>query len=340
MQQVRYFDYLSELEKHLSDYIQPFDKVVFLVDSNTKSLCFDRINRSHFSVIEIPAGEEYKHINSLIHIWNELQNLHANRNTLLVALGGGVVTDITGFIASTYMRGISCLYIPTTLIAMVDAAHGGKTGIDFNGIKNLIGSFNFQPYVLICTEWLQTLPERELKSGLAEVIKHYLICDADSFYAFCQNPLKVVYLELIQKAVSIKNHFVAKDPKDEHERKALNFGHTIGHGIESAFLGTKIKLLHGEAVAIGMFCESYISFKRDLISENDLKSIENCLLANFSLPAIVSFDEVLKFVKHDKKNTDSINCVLLNGIGAYSLNQQISEDDIVSSTEYYNGLLQ
>jgi 3-dehydroquinate synthase len=339
MQQVGYFNHISELNLYLNDYTRSFDKSIFIVDTNTKKLCLKKLSVKA-DLIEIQAGEEFKNLDSLTHIWNELQHFGANRNSLIIALGGGVITDIAGFAAATYMRGISFLYVPTTLLAMADAAHGGKTGIDFNGVKNLIGTFNMQPKIFICPEFLKTLPDRELKSGLAEVIKHYLIYDKIAFNHFIKNTDNSLFLSLIQKAIEIKTHFISIDPFDQKERKALNFGHTIGHGVESLFLKSEHRILHGEAVAIGMICESYISFKRNLISEDDLQSIQNCLLTHFSLPAITTFDEVMKFVKHDKKHTKTINCILLNGIGTYLLDQQIDEDDINSSLNYFNSLVQ
>jgi 3-dehydroquinate synthase len=336
MQQVRYFSNISELEIQLNGYANSFQRLFVLIDSNTQQHCLSRVNLAKSHVIVLKAGEESKRVDNLTYIWTELQNHSANKGSLLIALGGGMISDIAGFAAATYMRGISCLYIPTSLLAMVDAAHGGKTGIDFNGIKNLVGVFNMQPEVFICSEWLQTLPEREFKSGLAEIIKHYLVADSESFYAFDKQYNSNISLDLIRKAVAIKTHFIALDPFDKRERKALNFGHTIGHAIESSLLETMHSLLHGEAIAIGIICESYISFHRTLISIDELDAIQKTIFSIFTLPKIDNHEKLFEFVNLDKKNTDTINCVLLNGIGNFIIDQKITHDDIQAAIEFYN----
>ncbi|HEY0262287.1 MAG TPA: 3-dehydroquinate synthase family protein [Chitinophagales bacterium] len=343
MEKVRFIENKEELQKQLVAYISSFSKVFVLVDSNTEKHCLPLIKPVDFSfsynVISIPAGEQNKTLSSCEFIWKTLTENNTDRNALLISLGGGMITDIGGFAAATFKRGIPHIHIPTSLLAMVDASVGGKNGVDFHGIKNLIGTIDFNYESWICPAFLHTLPERELKSGFAEIIKHYLIADAKSFQFISDSEFglgNLTWFDTIQKAVAIKQHFVAKDPYEKNDRKALNFGHTIGHAVESVFLNTNAPLLHGEAVALGMICESYISHKKDLLSAEDLKEISEFIVSNFNLPKLGKSLPILDFVRHDKKNTNTINFALLNGIGNYAINQPVSEDLIVASLNYFN----
>ncbi|MFN8316721.1 MAG: 3-dehydroquinate synthase family protein, partial [Chitinophagales bacterium] len=273
MSSVTYFS-LSELQAQLQSITPQYSKLVCIADSNTILHCFPRL-KVEANCIIILAGEEHKSISSCMSIWEQLTALNVDRNALILSLGGGMITDLGSFAASCFKRGIAHINIPTSLLGMVDASVGGKTGIDFMGFKNHIGVFDTACETYICSELLSTLPERELNSAWAEVIKHYLIHDAEAFIAFAKLDTKSNLTtndiqRLIERAVAIKSHFVAQDPFDIGVRKALNFGHTIGHAIESHYLSTSAPLLHGEAVAMGLIAESYISFFKEKISENEL----------------------------------------------------------------------
>ncbi|CAG0905510.1 unnamed protein product, partial [Darwinula stevensoni] len=282
-------------------------------------------------------------MSSCISIWEQLTVLNVDRNALILSLGGGMITDLGSFAASCFKRGIAHINIPTSLLGMVDASVGGKTGIDFMGFKNHIGVFDTTCETYICSELLSTLPSRELNSVWSEIVKHYLIYDADAFQAFAKLDSKRILSNnemqlLIERAVSIKTHFVTQDPFDKGVRKALNFGHTIGHAIESHYLSTSAPLLHGEAVAIGLIAESYISFCKGKISENELTIIVSTIHNRISLSLIYSeeFESIYLRSLQDKKNTTTINCVLLHGIGRFELDVPINREEIMLSLNHYN----
>lgn len=343
METVRFIASQENLHKQVAAYVADFSKVFVLVDCNTEKHCLPLITSTEktycYHVISIPAGEQHKTLASCEYIWKTFTDNHADRNSLLISLGGGMITDLGGFSAAVYKRGIPHIHIPTSLLAMVDASVGGKNGVDFHGIKNLIGVIDFNYESWICPEFLYTLPERELKSGYAEIIKHYLISDAEGFQFISDSEFglgSLTWFETIKKAVAIKQSFTAKDPTEKNIRKALNFGHTIGHAVESVFLNTKNPLLHGEAVALGMICESYISHKKGLLDIDDLKEITEFLRLVFVLPKVEKTAQILDFIKHDKKNTDTVNFVLLNQIGNFKIDVAIDEDLIIDALNYYN----
>ncbi len=319
-----------------------YENIIVLVDSNTKILL--PWVRTYFEieqvkVIEIKAGEEYKNIETCIVIWEKLSEWNIPRNSLFVNLGGGVVTDIGGFSASCFKRGVDFVNVPTTLLSLVDASVGGKTGINFNHLKNNIGLFKEAKKVFCDVSVLKTLHKRELVGGIGEVLKHALIKD-ESYWNYCQN---TDYTEwnwqyIIATSIGIKNKIVLEDPLEKGERKKLNFGHTVGHAIESLSLENKVSLLHGEAVAIGLVCESYISFKKDLLTKEELIAIQNVIFRVFKLPKITfSIDLILKWMKFDKKNTgNEINFTLINAVGSAIINQTASKLEIENSIHYYN----
>lgn len=334
---VLYVSDLYDLDIAIASLSKPYLTVFVLTDTNTQSLCLPLLNRADFINITIEAGELNKNISTLTIILEQLSLHKANRNSLLISLGGGVVSDIGGLAASLYMRGIAQLILPTTLLSMVDAAHGGKTGIDFKGVKNLIGTFREKDDVIICTKFLETLPEREYRAGLAEVIKHYLIIDKNSFYAFNMTIIKKALI--VNKAIAIKTSFVKKDPFDKNERQALNFGHTVGHAVESLFLTKPKPLLHGEAVAVGIIAESYISYLKESITIDELTDISEKIKSVFpDLPSIElkDFEPLLSYILQDKKNDTAIQCVLLDGIGGVKIKQEVSLELIIDSFDYYN----
>ena len=339
-------DSIQHLAGFLSD--NSFSQIFLLVDENTRQHCYTKIaaHLPRHHIIQIKSGEENKKLTSCELIWNTLTEHNADRNSLLINLGGGVIGDVGGFAASCYKRGIKFINLPTTLLAMVDASVGGKTGIDFNNFKNQIGLFNEPVAVFIHTDFLETLSERELLSGFAEVIKHYLIADKIAFEEIRNTKYEIRNLEwneLVEQNIKIKSAIVEQDPFEKNIRKALNFGHTIGHAVESSFLqqGDK-KTLHGEAVAIGMICESYISKSLNLISEEELESISKFILNYFKLPLLIehNFKEILDLINQDKKNNAQKNqFTLLKGIGNFSINNYVEEEIIVQSFRYYNSLL-
>lgn len=323
-------------------------QIFVLLDENTLQHCYSKLIHQLplHHIIQLKSGEENKGLSTCELIWEKLTHANADRNSLLINLGGGVIGDMGGFAAGCYKRGVKFVNIPTTLLAMVDASVGGKTGIDFMDFKNQIGLFNEPEAVLINTDFIQTLPERQLLSGFAEVIKHYLISDSSEFNLLATRYLSLASMnwnETITKNISIKAAIVEEDPHEKNIRKALNFGHTIGHAVESYFLKDGIqKLLHGEAVAAGMIAESFISMKLNLLSEKELSSIAKLILHYFKLPIVPEYDfkSILELLKQDKKNiSQKTQFTLLNGIGNYSINNSVEEDVMIESLRYYNSLL-
>ena len=311
-----------------------------LVDENTRRDCLPAVAEvladfPHF-IIEIPSGEINKNLQTCTHIWSEMMHGDTDRNSLLINLGGGVIGDTGGFCASTFKRGIDFLQIPTTLLAQADASIGGKLGIDFNHIKNSIGVFNNPQAVLIDTDFLQTLSLREVRSGFAEIIKHALIADA----AHWPKLLKIQDLSAVNWGVylptslKIKQHITEADPFEKGIRKALNFGHTIGHALESRSLQTKNPLLHGEAVALGMICEAYLSVRRCGLSESEFTEIKTFIERIYQpqRPAREDFPALLTLMRKDKKNAGTeINFTFLSNIGTCEINGIATEEEIYAA---------
>ena len=318
-----------------------YSSVFILVDENTKKHCLKKLSSLpiSYSLIQIKSREKNKNLRTCEKIWNELSKKNADRRSLLINLGGGVISDLGGFCASTYKRGIDFTNIPTTLLSQVDASVGGKTGIDFNSYKNQIGTFAFPKAVFIDAVFLKTLTKRELASGFAEVIKHGLIADADYWRSVrTKGKDGMANEEIISHSVNIKNEIVKADPFEKGLRKALNFGHTIGHAIESASLKTKKPLLHGEAIASGMICEAYISRKVLGLKDEELDEITSFIVSIFQ-PSTVkhSTKSLLAFMKQDKKNNNAeINFTLLRSIGKAEINNSCSEDLIEESIKFFN----
>jgi len=304
-----------------------YSKVAILVDENTKRNCLYKLPKfDNCTIIEIKSGEEHKNITTCSFIWEELTNNHFDRKSLLINLGGGVIGDMGGFCASTYKRGIDFIQIPTTLLAMVDASIGGKLGIDFNGLKNQIGLFNNPKSVLINSEFLNTLSDNELKSGFAEVVKHALIADNNLWNKIISTSFNdLIWEEIIETSIKIKNKIVASDPFEKGERKKLNFGHTFGHAIESYYLEKGTPILHGEAVFIGMILETELS----PISKEDKNEIKNYILSNFNLAHTPNKSNLLPFLMNDKKNSQGkINFSLLNKIGDCSVDNLFAINEL------------
>ena len=307
--------------------ISAYSKIAILVDENTKRDCFPKLQKLENSiVIEIKSGEEYKNINTCNFIWEQLTEHNFDRNSLLINLGGGVIGDMGGLCASTYKRGIDFVQIPTTLLSMVDASVGGKVGINFNQFKNHIGLFNNPKAVFISIDFLESLPENQLKSGFAEVVKHALISDNSLWKRLLSIPfVDLDWEDIIETSVHIKNKIVLADPFEKGERKKLNFGHTFGHAIESYYLEKGTPILHGEAVFMGMILETEISH----LSETDKNEIKNYILSNFALPYTPKKYNLHKFLINDKKNqSGKINFSLLNKIGNCTIDNLFSSNEL------------
>ena len=325
-----------------------YSNVFILTDENTGEYCLPLLLENMptsfaYDLIEVSAGEENKNIDFCIGIWKMLLDFGAERNSLLINLGGGVVTDMGGFAASTYKRGIDFIQIPTTLLSQVDASIGGKTGIDLDSVKNIIGTFTQPQAVFISIDFLRTLDRRQLVSGFAEMVKHAFIFDADYFNAIKDFDFDHPDMKNIYRSVQIKNEIVKQDPKESGLRKILNFGHTIGHAVETYSLDNdKNSLLHGEAIAIGMICEAFLSHKyHDLKKEelNYLVKFIRKVFPDYELKS-ESFSDLLEVMKNDKKNADGkIGFSLLTEIGHCSYNHYLEEDKIKESLKYYQELV-
>lgn len=337
--------------KVLQECLRPYQSshIYILVDENTLEHCTTQLISSieylhDAEIIEINSGEENKVLDICYQIWLTLSEFKADRNALLINLGGGVITDLGGFVASTYKRGIDFINIPTTLLSQIDASVGGKTGIDFEGLKNMIGVFNEPKGVFVYPPFLKTLDKRQMLSGYAEALKHALIKDATYWTDLQANYLSNAenWEQLIAKSVQIKNDIVLADPFEKNERKLLNFGHTIGHAIESCSLKKdEMPLLHGEAIAIGMICESYISSKQLKLSENELKEISATIVSTYPKYKMDEscYHELIELMKNDKKNdNDTINFTLLSKIGEGVINQNVEMDLIIDALNFYKSL--
>jgi len=325
-----------------------YSKIFILVDENTNEHCLPVFLPNlpleiPFEIIEIEVGEAMKNSATCVELWTVLTDLECDRKSCLINLGGGVVTDIGGFVASTFKRGIDFINVPTTLLAMVDASIGGKTGIDLGNLKNQIGTFCNPAFLLIDSNFLGTLPQREMRSGLAEMLKHGLISDKLYWEKFLDLS-KIDFADfdqLIHQSITIKNNIVTQDPKENGIRKTLNFGHTLGHAIESFFLNSDKELLHGEAVAIGMVQESYLAYKINLITETELQQITQTIISIFGKVTITENEsnEIVKLLIHDKKNEyGKLQFALINSIGNSKINVEVSNDLIDSSFAYYQSI--
>jgi len=323
-----------------------YSQILILADENTARDClpiFQVWVDAPFRVIEIPAGERYKTLQTCQAIWKTMFEYAADRNALVINLGGGVIGDMGGFCAGTYKRGVDFIQFPTTLLSQVDASVGGKLGIDFQGIKNSIGLFMNPQAVFIYPPFLETLSKRELRSGFAEIVKHGLIFDAQYWADIQQlNELTVANLsELVLPSIEIKKEVVESDPYEKGLRKILNFGHTIGHAVESFYLETDTPLLHGEAIAIGMICEAWLSFKTFTLKQSELRLISEFILKIFGKVQLElnQTDAFIQVMRNDKKNENAqINFTLLKRIGEAVVNQTCDEESIAASLRYYDEL--
>ncbi len=341
----------KKLKDHLKNRQNKKYGIFILVDENTGKYCLPVLLNQvsllkNAEIIEIESGEEHKNINTCIALWNILSGKNVNRDAVLINLGGGLISDLGGFVATTFKRGIEFINIPTTVLAQADAATGGKTGVDLNLHKNEIGVFKLPSMVIIYPDFLKTLSRRDFFSGFAEIIKHALIADANYWKKIrqAQRTDEKGMLNVIRQSIVIKSTIVEKDPLEKGLRKILNFGHTIGHALESHFLGKPgVRLLHGEAVAAGIICESYISYQAKKISQVELNQITSFICSLYKHIPFKRKEEkkLIQFMQHDKKNRGAdINFTLLAAIGKAEINKTCSVDVIKASFGFYHKLYQ
>ena len=344
MESIVFSNHISE---DLKNYIGQlnYSQLGVILDSNTLKYCYPLICEAlpvKTKTFSFPAGEVNKNLETCSLIWQWMTNEGFDRKALIINLGGGVTGDMGGFCAATYKRGIRFINIPTTLLSQVDASVGGKLGIDFNGYKNHIGVFAQPEAVIISDLFLGTLPESELRSGYAEVIKHGLIRNSNYFHCLkVEGWQNQSWRDIIEKSVSIKKEVVEKDPRESGLRKILNFGHTIGHAFESYYLNTSNHLLHGEAIAIGMICEAYLSYRKLGLSLLELEEIFHMLKSVFGIFDFPKEDvpDIIGLCSQDKKNEgNSINFSLLKHIGDCDYNISVSTEEIAESILYYESL--
>ncbi len=330
---------------HLNNIMEGnYSKVILLTDTVVAKHCLgyfkENFSRNIDLIITIEAREVNKSLMSTATIWQELNLCEADRKSLLICLGGGMICDLGGFAASVYKRGIKTMYVPTTLLAMTDASIGGKTAIDFEGIKNLIGSFHLPDSIFIDTHFLTTLPAIEWLNGYAEIIKHAIIADAELWDLLHHDHFEptIILDNILTRSINIKQSIVAADPFEQSERKKLNFGHTAGHALEAYFLNKDKTLSHGQAVAAGMIIESYINMRSDKLSENIYEQIRDFILKYF--PAIgfknEEITDVAGLCKHDKKREfGTLNITKILAIGLSEPTLMVTEQQLKEGLEAY-----
>ena len=322
------------------------DRTFILVDETTEQLClplvagFDCVRDAQ--IITIGATDQNKTIDSLSHVWTELQRGGATRHSLMINLGGGMVTDLGGFAASTFKRGLNYINIPTTLLAMVDASVGGKTGINFGGLKNEIGVFSCAKSVILDTTFLKTMDHENICSGYAEMLKHGLIANEEMLTELLNFDLDVIdYYQLsrmLADSVQVKERIVDEDPTEQGIRKALNLGHTIGHAFESYAMKSMRPILHGYAVAYGLVCELYLSCVKTGFPVDKMRQVVRFVNENYGKLPITCDDypALLELMTHDKKNVgDTINFTLLGGVGDIRINQTATKEEICEALDFY-----
>lgn len=325
---------VSEIDKIIKNLSA--SSIFMLADENTNMLCIPLLSNVNANTIIIQSGEEHKNLETCIHIWSRLIELGADKDSLLLNVGGGVVTDIGGFAATCYQRGIRFANIPTTVMGMADAALGGKNGIDFKHLKNYIGTITKPEFVWIDEIFLNTLDRKEKISGLAEVVKHAIIGSTElwRYLSGFRSVDELNWKTLLQLSVPVKLTVTESDPLDKGYRKILNFGHTVGHALESYFLERSIYVTHGQCVTLGMLAETKMANATGLLNNTDFNTIIELiklLLEPAALP-LPSFDQISKFISRDKKNTASgSNYSLPDRIGSCQLNVLVKDHVVVES---------
>lgn len=343
--------YSRSIEKELQAWIEKYPKgKVFLASEETVNELwvskFDDFFASNgVQKVIIPAGEKNKKIESVSKIWEFLSENGGDRKSLLINIGGGMLTDLAGFTASTFKRGIDFLNVPTTLLSQVDASVGGKTGINFGGLKNEIGTFKEPVAVLINTDFLKTIDKENFISGFAEMIKHGLIYSTNHLAELKDFDFDNIDYDLLQaiikNSVNVKEYFVSNDLTENDIRKALNFGHTVGHAFESLAMEQNRSMLHGYAVAYGMIVELFLSKEKCRFGNDDLEKTNNWLLQVYGKFEIQKsdYDRLYEFMTHDKKNDSGrINFTLIPEIGKIEINQNCEKELIFEALDFYRNL--
>ncbi len=344
----------NDVASHLDALVEKINpsKVFVLVDENTQRLVLPLLVGESSaigsaSLISIKAGDVNKNIESLMHIWAQLVDGGATRKSLLINIGGGVITDIGGFAGASFKRGIRFVNIPTTLLSAVDAAVGGKTGINFHGFKNEIGAFCEAEAVIISTRFFSTLSQEELLSGYAEMLKHGLISNADTYNRLLANDVVNIeaedMLQLLQESVMVKKHVVEEDPTEKGIRRALNLGHTAGHAFESLALLRKSPIPHGYAVAWGLVVELVLSHMQLQFPSNELTRLATYIYENYGAFNVScdDYDALIEFMRHDKKNdsANEINFTMLKNVGDIHIDCIATEDDIKTALDIYRDFM-
>ena len=339
----------ENLETSLASAIEccEHDRLFVLVDDTTQEFCWPVVSGfaclQGAELISIGATDTHKTLESLVHVWEELGRMGGTRHTLLINIGGGMVTDLGGFAASTFKRGINYINIPTTLLAMVDASVGGKTGINFRGLKNEIGVFNNAATVILDTQFLRSLDQENILSGYAEMLKHGLISNPQmlgELLAFdIEKPDFAHLQQMVADSVAVKQRIVTEDPTEKGIRKALNLGHTVGHAFESLALQRSLSpLLHGYFVAFGLICELYLSTVKTGFPTDKMRQTVSFIREHYGRMPITCDDypTLFELMTHDKKNTaGSINFTLLGGIGDIRINQTATKEEIYEALDFY-----
>lgn len=321
------------------------DKLFVLTDTTTQEMCLPVLQKFYCmkeaKVITIPASDSHKDIESLMMVWKGLQEGGASRHSCMINLGGGMVTDLGGFAASTFKRGINFINIPTTLLAMVDASVGGKTGINFGGLKNEVGVFNDSKFVILDTEFLKTLDAENISSGYAEMLKHGLISTEAMWEELVSFDLANPDLKQLQRmvgdSVKVKERIVEQDPHEKGIRKALNLGHTFGHAFESWALKRK-PILHGYAVAFGLIPELYLSVAKTGFPTEKMRQTVTFIKENYGTLNITcdDYDELIELMHHDKKNQNGIiNFTMMGAIGDIRINQTATTEEIKEALDFF-----
>lgn len=336
----------SSLDEKLNKtYAQ--SKKVIIVDENTRENCLEYM-LTHFTglseaeIILLPAGEDNKQLSIVGSVWEALTEYGVTRHDVIINLGGGMITDLGGFVASCYKRGLDFINIPTTLLSMVDASIGGKTGVNLGHYKNQVGVFSDPVAVYIDPVFLSTLPGYELLSGFAEMMKHGLIDGPELLLEVLTSMREdeIPSIELIEKCIRVKHEIVEEDPTEKGKRKVLNLGHTIGHVLEGHFM-SRLPLTHGHCVAIGIMMEAYIAYRRDMLAQDEYRIIQDAVFEFYELPAYSNDEigEMVAMLYNDKKNiNDSIRCVLLKNIGEAVFDIDVPESQFVEAFLHYKNL--
>jgi 3-dehydroquinate synthase len=339
-QSVQFFLSIEKLREHI-----PSGKKLVLADSNTPN-CVEQLNLhlKEDEVLIVPAGDGSKSLETAQTVWDRMLQLNLSRTDHIICVGGGVITDLGAFCGSTFKRGINIVHVPTSLLGMVDASIGGKTGINYKGFKNYIGTFQVAENILVCPEFLETLSQDELRSGYGELYKHALIAGGDLWQKLIeQNSVDLIpSLQNIQGAIIVKQDIVSADFRENNNRKKLNLGHTLAHALESVSFTSGLHITHGDAVIAGIIIESLIAVGKGKLQDKTFEEISNHLIPLF--PKISwadeDVDEIIRFAQGDKKTkSTSINCSLLVNFSLVEIDCEVSAQELISAlNQYKNGI--